>query len=67
MQSKSGIFGEKFNEASQKKGFPFAKDLHRNKFKEWAKVRSFARPEYTALRGFEKTTPYAGNPLKSVK
>ncbi|MCW5922265.1 MAG: hypothetical protein KIS77_07980 [Saprospiraceae bacterium] len=31
MQSKSGIFGEKFNEASRKKGFPFAKGLHRNK------------------------------------
>ncbi|MCW5925146.1 MAG: hypothetical protein KIS77_22710 [Saprospiraceae bacterium] len=31
MQSKSGIFGEKFNEASRKKGFPFAKALHRNK------------------------------------
>ncbi|MCW5924586.1 MAG: hypothetical protein KIS77_19870 [Saprospiraceae bacterium] len=31
MQSKLGIFGEKFNEASRKKGFPFAKGLHRNK------------------------------------
>ncbi|MCW5923612.1 MAG: hypothetical protein KIS77_14810 [Saprospiraceae bacterium] len=31
MQSKSGIFGEKLNEASRKKGFPFAKGIHRNK------------------------------------
>ncbi|MBX2891888.1 MAG: hypothetical protein KF734_13220 [Saprospiraceae bacterium] len=31
LQSKSGIFGEKFNKASRKKGFLFAKDLHRNK------------------------------------
>jgi len=30
-QSKSGIFGEKFNETSRKKGFPIAKDHHRNK------------------------------------
>jgi hypothetical protein len=26
-----GIFGEKFNETSRKKGFPIAKGLHRNK------------------------------------
>jgi hypothetical protein len=31
LQSKSGIFGEKFNETSRKKGFPIATALHRNK------------------------------------
>jgi hypothetical protein len=31
LQSKSGIFGEKFNETSRKKGFPIAKGPHRNK------------------------------------
>jgi hypothetical protein len=31
LQSKSGIFGEKFNETSRKKGLPIATALHRNK------------------------------------
>jgi diadenosine tetraphosphatase ApaH/serine/threonine PP2A family protein phosphatase len=35
LQSKSGIFGEKFNETSRKKGFPIAKGLHRNKSNEY--------------------------------
>jgi len=31
LQSKSGIFGEKFNEARREKGFFIAKAAHRNK------------------------------------
>jgi len=31
LQSKSGIFGEKFNEARRENGFFTAKDSHRNK------------------------------------
>jgi acetyl esterase/lipase len=43
LQSKSGIFGEKFNETSRKKGFPIAKALHRNKSNVYPKLFSMKK------------------------
>jgi hypothetical protein len=44
LQSKSGIFGEKFNETSRKKGFPIAKGPDRNK----SNVNSFGKAKIQA-------------------
>jgi len=49
LQSKSGIFGEKFNEASREKGFFIAKAAHRNKSNKIEVV--FGHPVACALPG----------------